>query len=74
MEKINDAERLSRYMEHYGLLGLFGQDMLPHMELFYYRKHEAICMAGEEPEYFLLFVEGKAKVYTLLKNGKSLML
>jgi CRP-like cAMP-binding protein len=74
MEKINDKQRILHYVEQHHLSEFFGQDMVPHMELFYYKKYEALCTMGEELNYFLLFVEGCAKVYNLLKNGKSLML
>lgn len=74
MEKIIDRERVHHYVKLHKLTEFFGEDMEPYMELFYYKKNEAICTMGENMDYFLLFVEGCAKVYTLMKNGKSLML
>jgi CRP/FNR family transcriptional regulator, putaive post-exponential-phase nitrogen-starvation regulator len=48
--------------------------MEPYMELILFNKNEHICKASEKMNYLFFFVEGKAKVYTLLSNGKSLLL
>jgi CRP-like cAMP-binding protein len=48
--------------------------MKPHLEIFKYSRNEHICKADEPLEYLFFFVEGKAKVYSPLSNGKSLLL
>lgn len=73
MEKVTNLLKQEEYIEKYELAGLFGQDMTSHMELFMYKKNENICMAGDELTWFLLFVEGCAKVYSPLMNGKILV-
>ncbi len=74
MERITDKKRIEHYVKLHSLSEFFGQDMVPFMELFHYKKYEALCTMGEEMEHFLIFVEGVAKVYSLMKNGKTLML
>ena len=44
------------------------------MELVLFKKNEYICRENEDINYLFFFVEGKAKVYTTLSNGKSLLL
>lgn len=72
MEKIKDSALIKKYQEKYDLFKLFGQDMSSFMELFMFKKQELICTQEEELDYFFLFVEGNAKVYSLQKNGKIL--
>nr|WP_272507294.1 cyclic nucleotide-binding domain-containing protein [Clostridium aestuarii] len=44
------------------------------MELFLFNKNDHICRSDQKMDYCYFLVEGKVKVYTLLKNGKSLLL
>lgn len=44
------------------------------MELLLFKKNEHICKENEEIHYLYFFVEGKAKAYNTLSNGKSLLL
>lgn len=74
MEKIKDTEKLNYYISKYSINEIFSIDMEPYMELVLFNKNEHICKAGEKMDYLFFFVEGKAKVYTLLSNGKSLLL
>ena len=39
-----------------------------------FKKGEYICNENEKMEYLFFLVEGKGKVYVILKNGKSLLL
>lgn len=74
MIKINDVKLLNKYIIKHDIDKIFTKNIIPSMELFLFKKNEYICRDGEPLDYFLFFVEGKAKVYTTLSNGKSLLL
>ncbi len=74
MEKVKDKKRLEEYILKYNINKIFTKDMEPYMELFFFKKNEYICKTDETIEYLYLFVEGKAKVYNSLSNGKSMLL
>lgn len=74
MIKINDSEKMNQYISRYGINEIFTEDMKPFMELFLFKRNEHICKETEKIQYIFFFVEGKAKVYTTLSNGKSLLL
>ena len=44
------------------------------MELLLFKKNEFICRENEKLNYLFFFVDGKAKTYSTLSNGKSLLL
>lgn len=74
MKKIKDNKKLNYYISKYSIDQIFSIDMIPYMELFLFKRNEHICKSNEKIDYLFFFVEGKAKVYTLLSNGKSLLL
>ena len=74
MMKTRDFKRMEKYIAEYGIDEIFSNDMRPFMELFLFEKGEYICRDGENIDYLLFLVEGKAKVYVTLSNGKSLLL
>ncbi|MBC2399342.1 CRP-like cAMP-binding protein [Clostridium tetanomorphum] len=53
---------------------IFLNDLTKYMELHSFNKNEHICKYKEKLSYFYFLVHGKANVYLLLKNGKSLLL
>ena len=74
MRKISDKLLIDRYINKYHIDEVFTKDMKSHMELLFYRKNEYMFKEGEPIEYLLFIVEGKAKVFTTVSNGKSLLL
>lgn len=74
MLRINDKERLMEYVRRYKMNNIFTEDMAPYMELLFFRKNEFMVKEGEEIPYLLFLTDGKAKVFTSLSNGKSLLL
>ena len=74
MKRITDRNLLEGYIREFGLDSLFQKDMRPYMSLMAYERGECICNTGDELEYFYFNVKGKLKVYTLMENGKSLLL
>lgn len=74
MNKINNSKMKNRYIEKFGIDNFFTDDIKPFMELLLFKKNEYICRENEKLNYLYFFVSGKAKVYTTLSNGKSLLL
>ena len=74
MEHLHDSKALKYYINKYGISGAFLNDMTEYMVLHSFSKGEHIFRANEKIEYLYFMVDGKAKVYTLLKNGKSLLI
>lgn len=74
MKRVNDRNLLEVYIRQFGLDSLFQKDMRPYMSLMSFERGECICNTGDELEYFYFNVYGKLKVYTLMENGKSLLL
>jgi len=74
MIKINDSKIIEKYLIKYDIEKKFSKNMKPYMELLLFKKNEHICREGEHMNYLFFFVEGKAKIYITLSNGKSLLL
>lgn len=74
MKRVNDKNLLEGYIREFELGSLFQKDMRPFMSLMSFERGECICNTGDELEYFYFNVFGKLKVYTLMENGKSLLL
>lgn len=74
MRKVIDNDRLDNYIFKYNINEIFSSNMKQYMELFLFNKNEYICKTDESLEYLFFFVEGRAKVYSTLSNGKSLLL
>jgi CRP-like cAMP-binding protein len=74
MEKINDIKKLNYYINKHNLSNFLSRDVTPFLELIHFKPYEHICKEGEEYTHFFFFVEGKAKIYKTLRNGKALLL
>ncbi|SHJ27924.1 cAMP-binding domain of CRP or a regulatory subunit of cAMP-dependent protein kinases [Clostridium cavendishii DSM 21758] len=74
MKKLLNKSLIKKYIEEYGIEKYFSEDINKYIELIVFNKGEHICREGEVVEYILFLVKGKAKVYSTLKNGKSLLL
>lgn len=74
MFEVNDSVKRSHYIEKLGIEQFQRPDLKEQFKLFLYRKNEHICRADEKLEYLFFLMEGKAKVYMSLKNGKSLLI
>lgn len=74
MIRIDDLKEKDKYISKYKINDIFTKDMDPLIELFFFKKNEHICREDEEINYLFFLVKGKAKVYTTLSNGKSLLL
>ncbi|MDF2880338.1 MAG: cyclic nucleotide-binding domain protein [Clostridiaceae bacterium] len=74
MNKINNSKMKDKYIETFHINSFFSHDVEPFMELLLFKKNEYICRENEKLNYVYFFIAGKAKVYTTLSNGKSLLL
>lgn len=74
MKKIDDKFIIKTFYNKLKIDELFEKDMSDDMKLLRFEKNEYLCREGEELEYFLFLVEGKAKVFKTLPNGKSSLL
>lgn len=71
---VKNEDKLVELINKYNLNSIFSQEISPFLELHMFKKNEHICFMDEELKYFYFFVDGKAKVYKTLPNGKSLLL
>lgn len=74
MKRLESQEKLHLYIKKYNIDNIFQKNILNTMELHAFSRGEHIYRSHEKINYFYFQVEGKTKVYTLLKNGKSLLL
>lgn len=74
MKKIDDKFIIKTFYNELNMDELFEKEMSNDMKLLKFERHEYLCREGEELEYFLFLVEGKAKVFKTLPNGKSSLL
>lgn len=66
--------RIAKYVKSHRLDAIFGEETIKDMKLLTCGKGQAICAAGDRLDHLYLLVKGKIKVYTLLPNGKSVLL
>lgn len=69
-----DNNKISCYVKKYNLNEIFTKDMQVHMKLWKFNKGEHICKSDETITKLYFLVSGRAKVYTILSNGKQLLL
>ncbi|MGM0922984.1 MAG: cyclic nucleotide-binding domain-containing protein [Bacillota bacterium] len=74
MKKLQNQKLFEEYIAVNKIDGYFSEDMKEWMELYVFSKNEYLCREGAEMDYLYFFVDGRAKVYTTLSNGKSLLL
>lgn len=74
MRVIDQSTQLNSYIKKFKLENILQDDFLSLCSLHTFEKGEYICEIDQVANYFYFFVEGKAKIYTLLQNGKKLLL
>ncbi len=62
------------YIEKFQLNEVFSDELTQRMELRVFKKGEHLVRIGEPLQHFFLLVEGKLKIYTLLENGKKILI
>lgn len=74
MVRVENQELLKQFIVKYNMKDIFSRDMEEHMELYHYKKFDYLVKEDDMIQKLLFFVQGKAKVFTNLSNGKSLLL
>ena len=74
MQRVKDINLIEKYIRLNKIENLFNDEIRKNSEILFFIKRDLIFQEGEEIKYLMFFVEGKAKVYTTLKNGKLLLL
>lgn len=74
MKKIEDSFVIETYYNELNMQKIFINNMQRYMKLLKFDKHEYLSREDEELEYLLFFIQGKAKVFKTLPNGKNLLL
>ena len=69
MKKIEDPFIIEKYYNELNMQEIFINDVTKHMKLLKFDKYEE-----EDLEYLLFFIQGKAKVFKTLPNGRNLLL
>lgn len=71
---VENENLLKHYIEKYNLEIINDLGIKSQLELVEFDKDEYIYQMTEPVDYFYFFVVGKAKVYTMMENGKRLLL
>lgn len=74
IQKIENQNELSKVIIKYDINKIFSKDMRPYMELMTFKKNEYVIRETDDIKYLIFQLKGKAKVFTTLSNGKSLLL
>ncbi|MGL5381239.1 Crp/Fnr family transcriptional regulator [Clostridium sp.] len=74
MKKISNNNLSLNYIKKFSLRNYFNDDLIQCCEIHIFDKNELICTLNESMDYMYFLVQGKAKVYTLLSTGKSLLI
>jgi len=71
---VEKEQLLKHYIHKFDLEIIEDLGIKKKLELVTFEKDEYIYQMSEPVDYFYFFVEGKAKVYTMMENGKRLLL
>lgn len=71
MKKIVNPLMINEYVQKYNINKFLNNDSYKYLQLLFFKKGEHICIEGEQVNFLLFFIKGKAKIYTTLKNGKN---
>lgn len=74
MNVVSNPELLRSYIVQYALNSLFKTDLTGQMTLFHCPRGTLVCESSAKLQSLYFLVSGKLKIYTLLDNGKSLLL
>ncbi len=73
MEIVKNESLLRHYIKAFHLDDRFSGDMAKLMTFYSFEKGELVCSIDEELKFFYFIVKGKLKIYTILENGKSVL-
>ncbi|WP_160689644.1 transcriptional regulator YeiL [Clostridium sp. C2-6-12] len=70
MERITSLEQIKNTAEGSGFFNYFSTEIIPFAQLHRFEPHEFILCEGQIPDFFYFMVEGQAKVYITLNDGR----
>lgn len=70
---MDESKLINYYLKHYKLWEIIDESLRENLRFYRFKPGEHLVVSDEILEYFYFMVEGKAKVYSLLENGKSLL-
>lgn len=73
MIQIQDRMIIDAYITKYAIDKIITMENGYEIQLCEFKQGELVCRAGEELQYIYFFLNGKAKVYTTMETGKSLL-
>jgi CRP-like cAMP-binding protein len=74
MKRIVNEPLVLDYMKQYELDRIFGPEVLRYISLLQLDNGEMLCSSGETLQFMYFLVQGKLKIYSVLDNGKSVLL
>ena len=74
MKTIENYKLINYYLNKYELSNFINKDLLQSIKLEQFNPGEFICTFNEDIHNIYFLVQGKAKVFTVSPNGKSLLL
>ena len=74
MKYISDTTLIQSYIKKYNLDNWFDKLETNDMKIIRYNRGEYLARSGEPLDHFMFFVRGRAKIYTVMENGKSYLL
>lgn len=74
MKKEKNPSLIEHYINSNKIENLFSPYIKDNLELFLFDKGDLIFKEGTEISHLMFFVEGKAKVYMTLENGKLMLI
>lgn len=74
METNNDGQLIQHYIHKHSLKEILSDDLLDRLTLHRYKTRDYLVKSKDPLKYLLFLVEGKAKVFMSMENGKSLLM
>jgi CRP/FNR family transcriptional regulator, putaive post-exponential-phase nitrogen-starvation regulator len=70
---LDEQKLINYYLNRYSLSDILDQTMRDNLKIYTFSPGQHVVVSDEILEYFYFMVEGKAKVYSMQENGKSLL-
>lgn len=74
MKYLHNPDLIKKYIDKYDLQVWFDKLDLSDLKIIRFNRGEYLARSGEPLDHFMFFVKGRAKIYTVMQNGKSYLL
>ncbi len=71
---MEDNLLIKHYLSKYDLYKILSEDLIQNLSIFRFKAGEYLIRTHDPVEHLYFFVEGKAKVFIMMENGKSLLI